>query len=380
MFFDVNLWRLWIKLKICTFTLDGYFNYGNVLQRYALWKVLSEMGDDVQSLIHSPTFFLPRVYWQWSWKEPIKYILNWHGFRSLFLNGTNGMEMVRQGKIKDWCDRYIDIKTAPSDLKSLADEYDYFVVGSDQVWNPNFRDSEQCFLTFAPPKKRIAYAASISCPEIPTEKISMYKEGFAGMPHISMREQQGADTVKELSGRDVPVVIDPTLLLTPEEWRKVSRQPAWYHGEDYILTYFLGKRPESLARLEWKTGLRVVNLLDEAVYEHYVTGPDEFIWAIEHAKLMYTDSFHGTVFSILFRTPFVVCNRVGDAVFEKMNSRIDTLLGNFGLETRRGTKANNYAIDNPLESPDWSKVDEVLARERARSGDYLRQALGLNLE
>lgn len=125
-----------------------------------------------------------------------------------------------------------------------------------------------------------------------------------------MREQEGANTVKQFTGRDVPVVVDPTMLLTPDEWRKVSRH-AWYHGDDYILTYFLGKRPNAaIQQVASKSGLPVVNLLDENVYEHYVTGVDEFIWAIEHASLIYTDSFHGTVFSILFQKPFVVCNRV----------------------------------------------------------------------
>ena len=137
----------------------------------------------------------------------------------------------------------------------------------------------------------------------------------------------------------------------------------------------MGKRPEVVDKLSQETGLPVVNILDKDVYEHYVTSPDEFLWAIEHAKLLYTDSFHGTVFSILFRTPFVVCNRIGSAVEEKMGSRIDTLLGYFGLEARRGTKNNGYAIAEPLDVPDWSQVDEVLARERKRSDEYLRQAL-----
>lgn len=363
-------------LKIGKLTLDGYFNYGNVLQNYALQQVLEAYGE-VDCLWHMPDNFLPRVWHRWGWKEPVKFVLNWHGFRNKLFSDAHGMEMVRQGKIKDWCDRYINLRQAEGKLSQLADVYDFFVVGSDQVWNLNFSLVEDCFLTFAPPEKRVAYAASISCPSIPVEKQALYREGFAGMAHISMREQQGVDTVKELSGRDVPVVVDPTLLLTPEEWRKVSRPPAWYHGEDYILTYFLGKRPKIVGRLERETGLKVVNLLDEDVYEHYVTGPDEFLWAIEHAKLVYTDSFHGTVFSILFRTPFVICNRVGDDVSEKMGSRIDTLLGYFGLEARRGTSANGYAIENPLAEPDWSKVDAVLAVERARADEYLRQALGI---
>ncbi len=361
-------------MKIGKLTLDGYFNYGNVLQNYALQQVLNAYGE-VDCLLHEEDTFFPRIWHQWRWKEPIKFVLNWRGFRSKIFSDWHGMEMVRQGKIKDWCDRYINLRETEGKLSQLAEEYDFFVVGSDQVWNPYFSLLDDCFLTFAPPEKRIAYAASISCPTIPVEKQAMYKEGFAGMAHISMREQQGADTVRSFSGREVPVVVDPTLLLTSDDWRRVSRRPVWFHGEDYILTYFLGKRPEFVAQLEQKTGLKVVNLLDENVYEHYVTGPDEFIWAIEHAKLVYTDSFHGTVFSILFRTPFVVCNRVGDDVTEKMGSRIDTLLGYFGLEARRGTKGNGYAIDDPLAEPDWSKVDEVLARERGRSDEYLRTAL-----
>lgn len=363
-------------LKLGKLTLDGYFNYGNVLQSYALQHVLQRYGE-VDSLLHEPNKFLPQVWWRWRWKEPVKFMLDWHGFRKNMQSGIHGMEMVRQGKIKDWCDRYIDQRQAEGQLSQLADEYDFFVVGSDQVWNPYFSMLEDCFLTFAPPEKRIAYAASISCPVIPKEKQDMYRSELAKFAHISMREQQGADMVKEFSGREVPVVVDPTLLLTPDDWRKVSRQPAWYHGEDYILTYFLGKRPEIVARLEQETGLKVVNLLDENVYEHYVTGPDEFIWAIEHAKLVYTDSFHGTVFSILFRTPFVICNRMGDDVSEKMSSRIDTLLGYFGLAARRGTKANGYAIANPLEAPDWSNVDRVLERERKRADDYLQKTLNL---
>jgi len=102
---------------------------------------------------------------------------------------------------------------------------------------------------------------------------------------------------------------------------------------------------------------------------------DEFLWAIKHARLIYTDSFHGTVFSILYRRPFVVCNRLGDAVTEKMGSRIDTLLSLFGLEERRGTSGNGYAIEDPMSAPDYSAAGEVLARERARSAAYLERVL-----
>lgn len=363
-------------MKIGQITLDGYYNYGNVLQKYALHKVLQNFGV-VEYLWHRPENFLPLLSNKWSWKTPIKLILNLYGFRTKMFSEYRGMEMVRQGKIKDWCDRYIDTRVVTENVQDVSEEYDYFVVGSDQVWHPNYVSLETRFLFFAPTIKRVAYSASISCPSIPPEKYDMYKKGFKGMAHISMREEDGARLVREISGRDVPVLVDPTLLLKADEWRNVSRQPAWYKAGEYVLTYFLGAHPEEVANLEKKTGLKVVNLLDKKVYEHYVTGPDEFLWAIEHARLVYTDSFHGTVFSIIFNTPFVVCDRVGDEVTESMGSRIDTLLKYFGLESRRGTKENGYMIDNPLEAPNWSMVDSVLARERARSDAYLRMAFNV---
>lgn len=364
-------------MRIGKITLDGYYNYGNLLQNYALQEVLMKYATTVETVWHDPDWFMPKYWGNWSWKEPIKYILNRNMFRDQMKNGHIGREMVRQGKLKDWSDRYIQIRFGIKNLTDIVDDYDYFVVGSDQVWNPYFGNLKDNFLSFAPFEKRIAYAASIASPEIPEDKKVIFQEGLNGMKWISMREQEGANTVKQFTGRNVPVVVDPTMLLTPDEWRKVSRKPAWYRGEDYILTYFLGNRPDAaIQQVVNKIGLPIVNLLDEDVYEHYVTGVDEFIWAIEHASLIYTDSFHGTVFSILFQKPFVVCNRVGEGCTSKMSSRIDTLLSYFELEGRRGTQKNNYLIDNPMHIS-YNDTQAVFQREWNRADDYLRKALNV---
>ena len=192
-----------------------------------------------------------------------------------------------------------------------------------------------------------------------------------------MREQEGADIVRRLAGCEVPVHIDPTLYLSADDWRKVSRTPTWDHGEPYLLTYFLGPMPKGVQRIANELELSLVNLLDPKVYEHYVTGVDEFIGAIEHASLIYTDSFHGTVLSILFRRPFVVCDRMPsnpkDQAGGKMSSRIDTLLNYFCLEMRRGTKANAYVVEDPLKA-DYLGVEDVLIKERARVDQYFAMA------
>ena len=85
---------------------------------------------------------MPQVYWKWGWKEPIKLAINWKNFRTIFQSGKIGSEMVRQGKIRDWADRYISIRQGVKDLRRISSEYDYFITGSDQVWNPYFSDKD----------------------------------------------------------------------------------------------------------------------------------------------------------------------------------------------------------------------------------------------
>ena len=360
-------------MKIGKITLDGFYNYGNILQSYALQEVLLRYANQVESLWHEPDNFLPRTWWKWSWKELVKFLIDWKGFRRDFLNGHIGREMVRQSRIKMFCDRYIHMRYIDADLKTLEAEYDAFIVGSDQVWNYHFTKLEDSLLTFADKRKRFSYAASICTPSVPPEVEEKLRDGFQGMCAVSVREEEGAEFVRQISGCSAEVHVDPTMLLAAEEWRSVARKPQWSAEQGYLLTYFLGKRPDAIDRIAREYALSVVNLLDDDVFDHYVTDVEEFLWLIDHAALFYTDSFHGTVFSILFRTPFVVCNRMGDSTSEKMSSRIDTLLQRFDLTARRGTKANAFSISTPMEIHFSSRTDDILQDERRRSELFFRQ-------
>ena len=374
------------RLRIANLTLDGYFNYGNVLQRYAVCNLLMGLGAEVESLWFSQQAgFLPYLqsHYPWmkdsrDWKTWVKLGINWKGATHKMFSGENAWEAARSAVIKSFVDRYIPMRY-DVDFAKAADEYDYFVTGSDQVWNPYFADLEQLFIKFAPMEKRIAYAASISSPEIPQDSMEAFIDGINGMKAISVREQAGAELIEQLTGRKVEVVADPTMLVVAEKWREIARKPSWLKGDEQILTtYFLGKRPDDVInRLADEHGLKVVNILDERVFEHYAVAPEEWLWLIDNARLMYTDSFHGTVFSILFRTPFVVTERIGDGCESKMTSRIDTLLEKFGLEARRGTKENGYMIADPLHIQ-YGDVDAVLAEDRRKADKYLRRALDLD--
>ena len=160
-------------LKIANLTLDGYFNYGNVLQRYAVCNLLMGLGAEVESLWCSQQAgFLPYLQshypWMkdsWDWKTWVKLGINWKGATHKMLSGQEAWEAARNAGIKSFVDRYIPMRY-DVDFDEVATEYDYFVVGSDQVWNPNFAGFEKFFMKFASMEKRIAYAASISCPEI----------------------------------------------------------------------------------------------------------------------------------------------------------------------------------------------------------------------
>ena len=152
--------------------------------------------------------------------------------------------------------------------------YDCFVCGSDQVWNPNTACSAY-FLQFAPEHKRIAFAPSFGIGELPESVKPVYQKWLSEIPQLSVREERGAEIIKELTGRDVPVLPDPTLCLPREEWEKIERRPAFAEGA-YVLTYFLGNETnkyrnyiEAYAR---KNGLRIIELLDMKEEEKFRVG------------------------------------------------------------------------------------------------------------
>lgn len=203
------------------------------------------------------------------------------------------------------------------------------------------------------------------------------KKGLEGIDYISVREQDGSKIVKDLTGRDVPVLVDPTLLLTSEEWEKVMERPVWYKDEKYILVYFLSEMLDKIKKdineLAKLYNLQIIDLTNNANIDHYCSPPSEFLYLIKNCFLMYTDSFHGTVFSILNKRPFVTCSREGGM---NMDSRIDTLLSMFNLQSRKISKENNYEIANPMEI-EYPDVEAILNRERQRSKEFLCKALNI---
>ena len=258
----------------------------------------------------------------------------------------------------------------------ISESYNYFISGSDQIWNPNSPFCNRyAFLDFAKKGQKIAYAPSFGINKLPAEYEKSYKRWIDNIDYLSVREEVGAYIIKELTGRDAEVLVDPTIMLSKDEWLSIAQKPKCYKGKKYILTYFLGKMSEEvnikLNKLARENNYEIINLLDKMDREVYSVDPSEFIWLINNAQLMCTDSFHGVVFSLIMKTPFVVLNRIDQ--FGSMNSRIDNLLKLFNKEERY-----EMSIDNKdIFSMDFSNVDSIMDIERKKAYRYLRNAMNL---
>lgn len=379
--------------KVGIITLHGYLNYGNKLQNYATQEVL-------RSLLCDPTTIVNDV----SMNQNIKVInrLKNVNLKKIVLYICRQIKILRQkiylttkekraislkneriNKFKKFSRNYIketDYTINETNIsRKFHEQFDYFIVGSDQVWNPHFiNNSNIYFLTFSPRNKRIAYSASFGINELSNKCIESYKESLSQFEYISVREDAGASIVRDLTDKNVEVLIDPTLMLDKKEWLEIARKSKHKPQKPYILTYFLGQISNEVAN--FIKNLSKEHNLEIAILEdgngdikdkiRYTTDPGEFIDYINSAELIFTDSFHGTVFSILFEKPFVTFDRKSKGA--SMGSRIDTLLGKFELEDR---KWMNMKKKGNIFDVGFSHVPSILEYERRKALDYLKNAL-----
>ncbi|NRG26318.1 polysaccharide pyruvyl transferase family protein, partial [Bacillus circulans] len=262
--------------------------------------------------------------------------------------------------------------------KELLDQYDFFITGSDQVWNPYFRyGSSIDFLTFAPKNKRVAYAPSFGITDIPSQYVGNYQVWLSEMSSLSIREKAGKEIIKKLTGRESEVLVDPTLMLTKEKWLSIAKPSPNKPTKNYILTYFFGGVSEEIRnrikKISKENNLEIVNLADITDLETFIAGPSEFLDYINSASLFCTNSFHGCVFSILMQIPFIAFQREGN--IPSMNSRIETLLSTFNLQSRFST---NVLTNEQVFAKDYSHIDLIIESEREKAINYLKRAMLLD--
>ena len=258
--------------------------------------------------------------------------------------------------------------------KDWTEAHDFFVCGSDQIWNPAYgTTSDLAFLSFAEGKS-VALAPSFGVSSVPKEERDKFRKWINGIDTLSVREDAGARIITDLTGREAQVLLDPTMAICAEHWSGMAKKPQAKLPEKYILTYFLGRMTKTyknrIQRLSHMTGLPVVNLFDIERPEYYIFDPNEVLFAINNASLVLTDSFHGTVFSILFRRDFSVFVR--DEGGESMHSRLTTLLGKLGLKDRMD---DGEALPEQIPIEKWNEVHRIIESERQKTKSYIDKAV-----
>lgn len=343
--------------KVAIITIFDMGNYGNRLQNYATEEYLKKYNLKVETVINLKEDFNLKYYI----KHIIKLII-----KKRYYNFYKFNKNIKFSKTK----------VNYTNISKKIDNYNYYIVGSDQVWNPNFsRLNALDLLKFTDSNNKIAFSASFGITTLPIEYKDEVKEELKKFKRVSVREEQGKRIIEELTGRkDVEVLVDPTMLLTSSEWDKVSKKPSMLNSQKYILNYFLGDlsevRKKEIERIAKENDCAIINILDKKS-PFYNIGPSEFLYLEKNAFLICTDSFHSSVFSIIYNTPFIVFERVDKE--EKINSRIDTLLNKFELNDRK----YNGKITKELLKCDYTKAYKILEQERNKSKEFLKNALDI---
>lgn len=269
-------------------------------------------------------------------------------------------------------------------VKETAKNYDVFLCGSDQLWLPNNLGSHFYTLEFAPDNKpKISYATSFGVSQIPRNQRKSTARYLNRFQHLSTREIAGQKIIEDLTGKKVDVVCDPTLLFDAEDWSKMIAVKRII-DEPYAFCYFLGTNEEHRkAANEFKkqTGLKLVTcpFLDNFVegdqtfgdIQIYDMDAADFVNLIRYADYILTDSFHGSVFSILHHKKFMTFNRFNAGAKNSKNSRIDSLCTLLGLTERRFA-GNVMDVQKEIE---YSSVDEKLKELRDASASFLENSL-----
>lgn len=375
-------------------------NYGSLLQTYALQKALQKkevncVNIDISNLNRIISARKKKYYLSQFCNFP--FLKQKSGMVALLIRIKLNKKLkantaIRRKKHNQFRADYFVMSKQYSDFSELTqnvDDYTDFIVGSDQLWLPVNVVGDYYTLNFVPENiNKISYSTSFGVSVVPDKYKQQYVTFLNRINHLSVREKTGQRLVKELTGRDAELVCDPTLLLNQDDWLKLAVPPQTRIEGDYIFCYFLGTNVvhrKFAERLKATTGYKIVSInhCDEYVkysekfadYAPYDVGPQEFLYLIRNAKYVLTDSFHGTVFSLVMNTPFFSFRRF-TANKVSTNSRIDTLLEVVGLIDRILSGEEDVQKVTSVDI-DFEKVNSALEDYRQKSYAFLMGALDI---
>lgn len=346
--------------KIAILTIYDKQNFGNRLQNYAIQEYIEKNFNFECYVLSTFVNNRKKSYIESFVKATVKSVINF-------------IKRKKNRKAFSRFDKNIR-KDYTLRLKKIKDKYDFVIVGSDQIWNPNFlKKLDYKFLDFLPNSKKIAFSPSIGISHLTKEQKAIFKDKLKNFDYLSCREKTGSQILSELLNKKIPVLLDPTFMLSSKDWMKVESKPKNMLYEKYLLLYFLGKITDEyqafINNICEQKKLKIINIMDESSYIGEL-GPSEFIYLVRNADIILTDSFHACVFSTIFSKPFIIFKRKDNK--ESMYSRIDNLIQMLGLHEHIYDSSkclSNYFNVN------YSKVFEKLKEKQIETNDFISKAL-----
>jgi len=364
-------------MKTGILTFHRALNYGAVLQAYALRKTVSRLGFNCEIIDYGKVGDEPRINLNYKRIKP--FIATFLLFLLSLFNADK-----RRKRFFKFRKEYLGITTTryltTADLSKANDEFNIFITGSDQVWNPYLSGSDMNYLLefVNNENKKIAYAASFGISTIPNDLQSRYHELLARFNDVSVRESQGQNIIRKLNNSEAKLVLDPVFLLSDEQWSEIAI-PAKIN-EPYILCFVIMQDPPGFMNfcrhIEKLTGYRIIRIANPKYKIEFGlkvianAGPREFLGLIKNAAIVITNSFHGTAFSIVFRKPFYTFLYNTDR-----DIRLKEITGKLGLEKRLiGADFNKPAKISETEL-DYSNANSILNMDIEASVKFLENAL-----
>lgn len=368
-----------MKKKIMITTFQNAYNYGAVLQCLALQKKLTMLGYQVEVLNYLNKI-IGNQY------KPIHFSNSKEGKKIFVKNLCSSILRYPKRKQKasnfgKFIAKNIELTRGytKQQIKQLNWQDYILITGSDQVWNPKLTQGldDIYTLNFGDNAKKISYATSIGNLSNIENNKEEYKKIVNRLDNISVRERETQEALSKIVSKEVVTVLDPTLLLTKQEWdEKIKKFPR--NNQKYILAYVVELNEEYIKivnDLSKNTGLPVIHFevrnhgYNDVLKSAYTEGPLEFINYIKNAEYVVTTSFHATVFSILFQKKFFAIPH------KETGSRVTNLLNKIGLEGRVFHTYQEFQKMNYQESIEWTSVEEKLEKERQKSIEWIKQAI-----
>lgn len=374
--------------KVAIVNRTNLKNYGSVLQVYALCETVKSLGYESEVVWEQGS--VSKNY-DFRFQKMFMTAIKMAAHPSLIAGVVNTMKEVKAKPVAEGKAEKFDVFVSKHITKKLyssrmlsqiakGNEYFKFICGSDQVWcSTTMYVDPLMYLRFAPKHKRIAYAPSIGRNYIPNYNRFQMKKYISEIPYISIREDDGQRLVKELTGRNIPVVLDPTLLLEENQWEQLAYSEI-RTKEKYALLYFLDETTEINQKeiaefLEqqhlyaYSIGQEMQVIAKSGNIQCLDCGPNDFLGLIQNAEIVITDSYHGMLFSMIFHKKFWSVERAYQQYDQ--SSRQRTILSRLGLEKRYIKNCKDIS----LELIDYVSIRKRLKQLREESIDYLKAAI-----